>query len=78
MKRIIIALILALVLLMALGGPVLADITPVPPPEDGPGKSYDAPAKGHQGVPGEGKGHEKARGRGHEIHSQDGGGLDPI
>ena len=62
MKRVLIALIIALVLIMALGSIAYAHN-----PSD---KAYDAPAKGHYGVPGKGVGHQQALGAGHEIHGE--------
>ena len=62
MKRIVVAVILVLVLMVALGTSALAE-----GPSDA---AYDAPAKGHQGVPGKGVGHELAQGKGHDIHGQ--------
>ena len=67
MKRIVVAVILVLVLMVALGTSALAE-----GPSDA---AYDAPAKGHQGVPGKGKGHYKARGVGHVIHVPDNGDI---
>lgn len=60
MKRIVVTVMLVLVLTVALGGAALAE-----GPSDA---AYSAPAKGHQGVPGKGIGHELARGKGHLIH----------
>jgi hypothetical protein len=60
MKRIVVTVMVVLMLTVALGGAALAE-----GPSDA---AYNAPAKGHQGVPGNGIGHELARGRGHLIH----------
>ena len=62
MKRIVIALMLALVLVIASGSLVFAA-----DPNNSPA-AENAPAKGHDGVPGKGVGHEKAKGVWHEIH----------
>lgn len=62
MKRIVVTAMLMLVLIVALGGSALAE-----GPSDA---AYNAPAKGHQGVPGKGLGHELAQGQGHFIHGQ--------
>ena len=62
MKRIVVTVMLVLVLMVALGSSALAE-----GPSDA---AYDAPAKGHQGVPGKGIGHDLAIGKGHLIHSQ--------
>jgi hypothetical protein len=47
-------------------------------PANGPSDAaYNAPAKGHQGVPGKGLGHEMGQGKGHLIHGQGAGGQGP-
>ena len=61
MKRVLIALLIVMILIVALGSMAYAHN-----PSD---KAYDAPAKGHDGVPGNGIGHEDAPGKGHDIHS---------
>jgi hypothetical protein len=66
MKRIIMTVMLVLALAVALGGSALAE-----GPSDA---AYNAPAKGHQGVPGKGLGHEIGQGKGHLIHGQGAGG----
>jgi len=62
MKRVLIALILALVLTITSATSVFAA------DPNNSNAAEDAPAKGHDGVPGRGIGHEKGNGVGHEIH----------